>query len=333
MNVHLYQRILVIRRDNIGDLLCTTPLLAALRQAFPQAWLAVLTNSYAAPVLKDNPDIDALLVYEKGKHVGGLGGRTAALFRRIRLIMQLRQQGIDLALLPASGQQDSAERFARLIAARRVIRADEFSPAGPHEVESAFRCASALGIAEKPGPMRLSADSGQLARLAEDRRFHLPAGPGPLIGLHISARKLSQRWPIDRYAALAQRLHHTDHARFLLFWAPGAADDARHPGDDALAGTLLEMLSDVPVVAFPTHHLSELIAGLSMCQQVFCSDGGAMHIAAALGKPMVCFFGNSGAERWHPWGVRYELLQPESRQVIDISVDAAINAWGRLMEN
>ncbi len=52
------RRILVIRRDNIGDLLCTTPLLSALRRRFPEAWIGALVNSYTAPVLAGNPDVE-----------------------------------------------------------------------------------------------------------------------------------------------------------------------------------------------------------------------------------------------------------------------------------
>jgi ADP-heptose:LPS heptosyltransferase len=80
-----------------------------------------------------------------------------------------------------------------------------------------------------------------------------------------------------------------------------------------------------------TEHLSELIAGLSLCDAAVLSDGGGMHVAAGLGKPLVCFFGNSSADRWHPWGVSYELLQKPSRDVSEISVDEAAAAFARLM--
>ena len=56
-----------------------------------------------------------------------------------------------------------------------------------------------------------------------------------------------------------------------------------------------------------------------------------MHVAAGLGKPLVCFFGNSSAERWHPWGVPYELLQKPSHDVSEISVAQSVYAFGRLM--
>ena len=55
---HQPRKILVIRRDNIGDLVCTTPLLAALRARFPDAWIGVLANSYNAPVLSGYPHVN-----------------------------------------------------------------------------------------------------------------------------------------------------------------------------------------------------------------------------------------------------------------------------------
>ncbi|MHB8536282.1 MAG: glycosyltransferase family 9 protein, partial [Sulfuricaulis sp.] len=51
------RRFLVIRRDNIGDLVCTTPLIHALRQRYPKARLCLLVNSYNRPVVENNPDI------------------------------------------------------------------------------------------------------------------------------------------------------------------------------------------------------------------------------------------------------------------------------------
>ena len=57
-----------------------------------------------------------------------------------------------------------------------------------------------------------------------------------------------------------------------------------------------------------------------------------MHVAAALGKPVLCFFGNSDARHWHPWGVQYELLQAKSGDVTDLSVDQALEAFRKLLK-
>jgi len=315
-------KILVIRRDNIGDLVCTTPLLRALRQHFPQAWIGALVNSYNAPVLAGNPDVSEVLAYRKAKHREPGESAFGAHAARARLIWHLRRMHIDDVILAAPAAQPSAERFARWIAPRRVLGGAD-APL-PHEVEKVFAALAAYGIAGPPPACRVVADAQRVAAL----RARLPpdfAGR-PLIALHISARKPSQRWPAERHVALLRALHAQRGAAFLLFWSPGAADNPLHPGDDAMAATITAQCHDLPLCALPTPELADLIAGLACAGQVVCSDGGAMHLAAGLGKPIVCFFGQSDAPRWHPWGVPHTLLQARGRDVVDIDVETAVAA-------
>ena len=89
----------------------------------------------------------------------------------------------------------------------------------------------------------------------------------------------------------------------------------------------------VTVIARPTRTLPDLIAALAECRAVICADGGAMHLAAGLGLPVVCLFGNSGAARWHPWGVPYRLLQKPSLDVADIAVDEVVAAFNSLRDD
>jgi ADP-heptose:LPS heptosyltransferase len=115
-----------------------------------------------------------------------------------------------------------------------------------------------------------------------------------------------------------------------LLWSPGAADHPQHPGDDAKAQALVDAVGKLRLTAYLTQELRDLAAALSLADTVICSDGGAMHLAAALHKPILCFFGDSDATRWHPWGVPYRLLQPESRDAADISLAAALQAFREL---
>jgi ADP-heptose:LPS heptosyltransferase len=128
-----------------------------------------------------------------------------------------------------------------------------------------------------------------------------------------------------------RRLHAARNAAFMLFWSPGDSRNPWHPGDDDKARAVLEQLRGIPVVGYPTERLEDLIAALSLCERVICSDGGALHIAAALGKPILCFFGDSDAIRWRPWGVPHVLLQPPSLNAADISVDEAYAGYDRLL--
>jgi ADP-heptose:LPS heptosyltransferase len=320
-------RILVIRTDNIGDLVCTTPLLAALRQARPEAWIGVLASDYTAEVLAGNPHIDALYAYRKAKHRAAGESALAVYWQRLKLIWTLRRLRLDEVLIVASGGTASAERFARWIAPAKVI-GPLLPVSGTHEVEKVFSRLAAYGVAGTPPACTVVAEPARVEAL---RRSLPPAFAGrPLVGLHISARKPSQRWPAERFAELARQLHQRHGAALLLFWAPGAEDDPRHPGDDGKAATIIAACADLPLQALPTSTLPELMAGLSLCERVICADGGAMHVAAGLHKPLVCFFGQSDAARWHPWGVPFELLQKDSREVGDINVDEVLAAYARL---
>lgn len=339
-----FDKILVIRRDNIGDLILTTPLFEALRRRYPDAYIAALVNSYNAPAIDGNPSLDAIFSYTKGKHAAG-ESVWLAYWRRVKLLWQLRQMRFDCVLLPNGGPAQRALKLARWLKPKHIVGFVNEAVALPgidlpvvhgdggrlHETEDVFRLLGPLDISGPIPALTVVPDVKQLGNMRSRLPASMLSGKGPMVALHISARKEKQRWPVERFAELARRLHVQYAARFLLFWSPGDENNPFHPGDDGKAARLLAELSDLPVTPMPTEHLSELIAGLALADCAVLSDGGGMHVAAGLGKPVVCFFGNSAAERWHPWGVPYELLQAVSRDVADISVDDAVNAFGRLM--
>ncbi len=321
-------KILVIRRDNIGDLVCTTPLLHQLRMRFPRAWIGALVSRYNEDVLVGNPDLNALFSYRKSKHRESGESAIAVYWARFRQLMTLRRMKIDIALLPASGGQASARQMAAMIGARRVIEQPADRGAIMHEVERAARVLTPLGITEKLPQLRVCAAVQGVATVRAKVAESLP-GDGPLVGLHISARKPDQRWPAENFAQLMMQLHARHGARFMLFWSPGDENNPLHPGDDRKAAAIVAA-TGTPVLPWPTHKLRDLIDGLAVCDSVICSDGGAMHIAAGLGKPIVCFFGSSDPAIWHPWQVPHRVLRAASRNAADIAVNDAVAAWEML---
>lgn len=332
-------KILVIRRDNIGDLILTTPLIRALRERFPKAWIGVLVNSYTAQVLDNNPDVDEVFVYTKVKHRGS-ASIWAAYWSTVRQILRLRWARIDYAVLASPAASSKAQMFARRIKAKTIVGFGECATpgygltagsAGPlHEVEEVFRIARLFGIEGAPPGALIRIDDRQSKRASGLVTGKLPQGSA-LIGVHISARKISQQFPAEKFVGLLRALREiAPDVAFVLFWSPGAADNATHPGDDLKASQILQQLGNFPIAPFPTFTLSELFGGLSICEMVICSDGGAMHAAAALGKPITCFFGDSDPAKWHPWGVPYRLLQPGSKNIVDISLTEILNAFRNL---
>ena len=81
-----------------------------------------------------------------------------------------------------------------------------------------------------------------------------------------------------------------------------------------------------------TESLEDLIAAVALCCAFIGSDGGAMHLAAGLGLPIVALFENSGPNQrhWHPWHVPYEIVSPQTGDFSAIPVERVEQAWIRL---
>jgi heptosyltransferase-3 len=310
--------VLVLRRDNIGDLVCTTPLLAALRARWPSARIAALVNTYNAAVLHGNPSVDEVFAYEKLKHrTRSLPGHLVA---TARLYARLRAARFSCVLVPVDSPQSRA--MASRLRAGAVIVAPKEIPAGVHEVERTFAVARGLGVAGNPGPARVYADRAQADALAARLGLKDP------VAVHISARRPAQQWPAERYLELVRALGKD--RQVMLLWAPGAKADPRHPGDDEAARLIA---AHAPCVPVETRGLPALVAALSLATQVVCPDGGAMHLAAGLGKPIVALFGDSPVERWRPWGVPHQVVRPDTRDLKDLPlapVLAALRALGAI---
>ena len=340
-------RILVIRRDNIGDLVCTTPLLAALRARHPDAHIAALVNSYNAGVLEGNPDIDAIHSYTKLKHRGEGESWWSVLVHRYRMIAALRRAGFDYVLLGKSTFDRHGLALARQVRPRHIVgippdagqrAAGITDPVAPapfaqgHEVEAIMKLGAPLGVDTAPGPARVFASP---ARVAEWRgRFPALAQPGakPWIALHISARHPRRLWAVERFIELARTLAR-DGAGIVLAWAPGGSDDPRHPGDDERAARIATGVGPgVPLIPAKTTTLADLIAVLSLSRGFIGADGGAMHIAAGLGLPVVALFEDLPDKKrhWHPWHVPYEIVSSGPDDVAGVTVGQVAQAWARV---
>lgn len=339
------KRLLLIRRDNIGDLVCTTPLIDAIRNRFPNAEISALVTRYTRDVLANNDSVDHVFHYTKSKHLDPDESLIGNYVSQAKLLFDLRRRSFDCCVLAAPGYQARALPIVRWIAASDVVGfvnpgkkhssvisfpVPWIADAGLTETEDVWRLAPALGIEGKPRRLRVVPEP-QLRDMLSARTGPIRDMPGRIVGIHLSARKPSQRWPASNFSELLRLLHDRHRCRFILFWAPGPESDPRHPGDDEKAAAVVGGLGAVPFVALRTKQLSELIAGISLCDDFICADGGAMHLAAALGKRLVCLFGKSNPVRWRPWSAEHRLLQMPSQEVVDIDVRLVADAYSDLI--
>ena len=228
-------RILVIRRDNIGDLVCATPLFAVLRRRYPRSHIAALVNSYNAGVA-GNP-MSTQCTPTPSSSTAGRTNLGLTLVASLRLFRTLREPRFDHMILAKSGFDRHGLAMARRLRARNIVgfAPEESVDQDLHEVEVMMKLAARIGVTEPPGPVRVFAAPDRVARWRE----RLPRGPARWIALHISVAQAEKTWPAASFLELVKRLGRDRAIGFVLLWAPGPADDPRHPGDDARADEIM----------------------------------------------------------------------------------------------
>ncbi|MHB8252756.1 MAG: glycosyltransferase family 9 protein [Acidiferrobacter sp.] len=311
-------RVLVIRRDNIGDLVCTLPLFEGMRQHFPNARIGALVNSYNAPLLQGNPFIDDVHIYTKSKHRPG-SGRLALGRDRWTLFLGLRRPRYQIAVHAGTRVRTEMRVLTRLAGIKDQIL-DHVSDRPLHEVERVYGLLHAFGITGSPPAPRLSLSPQSLT---EARGFLAAQGFEKAVGLHISARENSNRWPLENFAAVIKMGAQLG-LRFVVFWSPGDPSRPEHPGDDERARALQGMCRGLPLILYPTADLPALGAGLAAVRTLVGADGGHCHMAAAISTPVIGLYCANKVAQWRPWGTSHTVLY--GQQVPDISVDAVLAA-------
>ncbi|HEI8868677.1 glycosyltransferase family 9 protein [Serratia sp. AKBS12] len=332
------KNILIIRRDNIGDLVCTTPLIEAVKIAYPEAKLYLLINKISQDVVKNNPHIERVFVYKKAKHKAKNETTLGVYLQRLMIFLKLRKINFDAAILANPVPCKYSLRLAKMAGVKHIIGADLGTPditrpfkhedfSGKHQVEHTFSYLSAITdkpIAIPPVRVYLTAEERQLA---QQRRQRLLPDATRIYAVHISSRIANRRWPLERYAEIVRRLTADTDNAVLIFWSPQGTLAPDDIGDQKRAEQLLAQCHSERVALYPTASVRELLAAFDLCHLVLCSDGGQMHLAAALNKTQVVFFGDTDKTSWHPWSGQYEILQTESGDCIDVPVE---DVWQRI---
>ena len=339
-------KFLIVRVDGIGDLICITPFLEALRRHFPAARIDLMANEYNADAILGNPDIDHLYIDYRTRDRVTHRRRPLRALRRFAQLLQLRRVGYDYAIAAHFGEQRRALKLVRMVKARRIVQSVESErvgalpgnvvnvPAvwGVHEAQGSFELLKPLGIVDAPGPLRIFPEAGRLAAARERRQEIATTRPvRRLVGVNLSASAAVRAWPLENYISLMHRAADLlPGTAFMLFWAGESVHGAGR-SDDRNAAVVAGRLAHLCVLEYATHDVQDLVAGIAVCDFLVTSDGAPMHMAAALGKPVVAFFERSETKlaRWYPWQVQGRVLHsrpPASPEISSITVDDAVGA-------
>ena len=290
---------LVIKLRYVGDVLLATPTLHALKRASPAARLTMLVNRGTEEVLLGNPDLDDIMVLDKGSLAAQWRFASELRRRRFDRVIDLTDADRSAFLSLISGAPVrigfNDERRLRGRCYSLVVHGD----AGGHRIERDLAALAPLGVAADDRTPRLwltpenEARAGErLARLGvqSDERF---------VVLQPGARYWFKAWPADRFAELADRLVSRYGCRVLIGGSPQEQD---------LAHRIQQTAKSRPV-SFAGQTTLKEFAGIVKCAALFVgNDSGAMHIASAVGTPVVALFGPSNPAEWGPRGGTAEVI-------------------------
>lgn len=312
----LASRILVVRLDHIGDVLLSTPAIAELRRSFPDAFITVLVGPWAAEVLRGNSCIDDLQVFRAPWFDRGENGErmVPALYREaMRLRIHAFDIGVDLrgdirnlALLALAripfrvGYADQGGGFLlnQVVPRRKyqqeVYRSLDVVHAMTSETE---------GRAADFMPPRFDLDSSAHVVARDYLSPFANRGKGPLVAIHPGAGCSSKLWDTTKFASVSNALWEKRRARLVL---TGSIAECRLVGGIArlLKGPFLDLAGKLT--------LKELGAVFQHCDLIVTVDGGAMHIAAAVGTPVVsAFCSMTTLDEWRPFGEGHVAIRKE----------------------
>lgn len=309
--LHLPQpprRALVIKLRYVGDVLLASAVPQALKRAYPGIHITMAVMKGTEAVLAGHPAIDDVVVVDRQSF------RTqAAFFREIRrrqfdCVVDLTgndRSELASALSGAAvrvGFRDGRRWRARLAYTHEAAVPGQAATGSDaqgltrtvHRIERDLSVLRALGVtpvAERPQVYLSPAEEAEADRLIQGWLGR--EGQHPLIMLHPGARYWFKTWPPERFAALADRLG--EHMRCTIVIGGAASEQP--------IACAIEKIARRPVInAVGSMGLRAYSAVVKRCALFIGNDNGAMHIAAAVGTPVIGLFGPSDPVEWAPLG-------------------------------
>jgi heptosyltransferase-2 len=285
-------RVLVVRFSSIGDVLLTTPLVRALRRRHPDADVTFVTKRALAPLVSDNPHLTRVAALEPDEPLRHLARRLTALqpTHGLDLHGSLRSAALR-ALVRCRWSGYRKRKLARTLLI--TAKLDRYGDAPPVP-ERYFEAARGLDVRPDGGPPELHLGTG-----AQDRVAAWLAGRGlaeaPLAALAPGAAHATKRWPVRHWVDLATRLGASGYRCVIVGGAGDRGIAAQVPAAASAAGEF---------------SLQETGALLARARVAVSGDTGVMHIATAVGTPVVALFGPTVRQfGFFPYGARATVVQ------------------------
>lgn len=305
----------MIRTDRLGETLLHLPLVDALKRTYRDATLTWMVNPDLVELISQAPEVDRTLSYD-------FDPASSWWRRAVRLAGHLRREQFDLVMISNSTKEFHLATWLSGIPVRVGYDrkwgfllthrlADRRALGDCHEVEYNIGLLTALGLTVSASPalhLPVTEESErEMAQLFE----HVGVSHAErIMVIHPWTSNRRKQWPLERVRALLGRLSSMVTARPMVIGGP---EEQRH------AELLLRGMESSVVNVVGRLSLPALAACLRRARVVITNDSGPMHLAAAVGTPVVALFGTADAgshpRRWGPWGSGHTVIHKPLEQI------------------
>lgn len=283
MDVAQPVEILVIRYSALGDVVLATSVLEPLHDRYPGARVEWVTSARYAGLLEGLPAISRVHALRPG--VAATRALSSQLRRRFDLVLDLQHKLRSIALARRSAPVRVVFRRRTWTQALLSLARTEKPLVRAHATQLYSEALAPLGIVSQGQPQV------SLSARAEEQAAHaLRNASGTVVAIAPGTRWETKRWPVERFVAVADALA-SDGVRIVLCGGPGD-DDALNAFRLGLRAGLAADLSALPA--------DGLAAAISRVQLLISCDSGPMHLATAVGTPVLALFGPTSTTRWGP---------------------------------
>ena len=292
-------RILVRAPNWIGDAVMAIPVVRGLQRSFPAARMTVLSRPGVPSIFAGLPGVDQFMTDDPaGVHRGVRG--------RLRLAAGVRREGFDLAVLLPNAFSPALVTALAGVPRRLGYRTDGRSallthrvspPLGRppvHQIDAYLNILTGAGLTfDGRDPAVVLSPAERRAARATLTGFGIDPAK-PLVGVNPGAAfGGAKRWPADRFAAVCRSLNRETGARVLIFGGPS---------EKLLGDALADQCGDGAINLCGKTRLRDAIALIDQCDLFLTNDSGPMHLAAAVGVPLVAIFGPTNHRTTSPAG-------------------------------
>ncbi|HEX8097621.1 MAG TPA: glycosyltransferase family 9 protein, partial [Pyrinomonadaceae bacterium] len=322
------RNILVIDFGQLGDVVMSLPALRAIRERFPRARVTVAVGTSCAPVVELSGYADATLAVDRVALRDG--PKPLSLWRVTKLIKEVRRRRFDFVIDLHSLSETNILGFLsgapKRLYSRRPGRSldflSNFTPRPPveedhkkrHLVDRYLDVLLPLGVKDVPRVPRINTRAEDDAAVEQMLKKAKANTGAPLVGLFPGAGHPSRRWPLARFAELAEKLERDDQVRVVVFAGPEER------------AMVKEMRASFPrsTVILDRLTLPQLASALARLAVFVSNDTGPMHIATAVGASVVLLLDRRAPVSYVPVEGRLQVVR--SSKIDDITLEEVYNA-------